>query len=101
MWGERARALRGRIRPLVAIAASLALHALLLALLLSSERADAPRSELVSFDVELRSSPAPVAPVEPAAPSRRPTSARRPGVAGPGSSPAPRAAGPEAPVTGG
>jgi hypothetical protein len=56
----------------VAIATSLALHLLLLALLFSSERAAPPRVETVAFDVELRPALPSVAPVEPAAPPRRP-----------------------------
>jgi hypothetical protein len=81
----------------VAIATSLAFHLLLLALLFSSERAAAPRTETVSFDIELRPAPSAVASVEPAAPTRRPAGSGR---AGARSSPTPRAFSPKSRVTG-
>jgi hypothetical protein len=78
----------------MAIATSLALHLLLLALLFSSERAAPPRVETVSFDVELRPALPSVAPVEPA---RRPPRLQR--VPDAKTSPMPPAAGLESPAT--
>lgn len=82
--------------PLVALAASVALHLALFALLPSKRAVPPPRGEVVSFEVELRPAPASPATAPPAAPSRRSGGARRAAAAGPRSVPAGEIAAPDA-----
>ncbi len=79
--------------PLVALAASVALHLVLIALLLSERFVPPPRGQVVSFEVELR--PAPASAV-PAAPSRQSGGSRDAAAAGPRSAPTREAGAPDA-----
>jgi TonB family protein len=80
--GDRTHRLRGIVVPLVALAASLALHLALFALLLSKRAVPPPRGQVVSFEVELRPAPASPAPAVPAAPSRHSGGSRHAAAAG-------------------